>query len=117
MPFGQSRLADIQLTHRLFMYLAAIAVLATAAIALRRRIAQPRLRRSRRCCCFGQSLLGAVNVWAGKHAGLILGHLALGTALWGTVVYAGRPCCPASAPASRADRRPRGRRGAVAAAA
>ena len=38
-----------------------------------------------------QIALGALNVWAGKHAGLILGHLALGTILWSTVVYAGRP--------------------------
>ena len=37
LSFGQSRLADIQLTHRLFMYLAAISVIAMAALALRRR--------------------------------------------------------------------------------
>ena len=36
--FGQSRLADIQLTHRLFMYLTAIAVIAMA----RGRAAPPR---------------------------------------------------------------------------
>ena len=37
LSFGQSRLADIQLAHRLFMYLTAISVLAMAALALRRR--------------------------------------------------------------------------------
>ena len=43
-----------------------------------------------------QIALGIVNVWAGKHAGLILGHLALGTVLWSTVVYAGATLLPAS---------------------
>ena len=37
LSFGQSRLADIQLVHRAFMYLTAISVLAMAALALRRR--------------------------------------------------------------------------------
>ena len=36
-----------------------------------------------------QVLLGALNVWLGKHAGLIVGHLTLGTLLWATVVWAG----------------------------
>ena len=33
-------------------------------------------------------LLGALNVWLGKHPGLIVAHLTLATILWGTVVYA-----------------------------
>ena len=37
LSFGQSRLADIQLVHRAFMYLTAIAVIAMALLALRRR--------------------------------------------------------------------------------
>ncbi len=97
--FGQSRLADIQLTHRMFMYLAAIAVIAMVAVAVRRRVS------SRAFALAGallvcQILLGAANVWAGKHAGLIVGHLALGTVLWSTVVYAGATLLPASAPAT-----------------
>jgi len=36
-----------------------------------------------------QVLLGALNVWLGKHAGLIVGHLTLGTLLWATVTWAG----------------------------
>ena len=52
-----------------------------------------------------QIALGIVNVWAGKHAGLILGHLALGTVLWSTVVYAGATLLPASEPASERLRR------------
>jgi heme A synthase len=35
-----------------------------------------------------QILLGAANVWFGKHAGLILAHLSLGTAIWATIIYA-----------------------------
>src|SRR5436305_1481440 len=38
MPFQYGRLVDIQLTHRLFMYLTAIAILAMAAVAVRRKV-------------------------------------------------------------------------------
>ena len=34
MPFGQARLVDIHLTHRLFMYLATILVIALVVLAL-----------------------------------------------------------------------------------
>lgn len=96
--FGQSRLADIQLVHRSLMYLAAIAVLAMAAVAFARR-APSRAFGLAALLLAGQVALGIVNVWAGKHAGLILGHLALGTVLWSTVVYAGATLLPASQPA------------------
>jgi heme A synthase len=45
-----------------------------------------------------QIALGIFNVWAGKHAGLIVGHLALGTVLWSTVVYAGATLLSAPVP-------------------
>jgi heme A synthase len=105
LSFGQSRLADIQLTHRLFMYLTAISVIALAALALRRR-APSRAFWIAPLILVGQIALGAINVWAGKHAGLILGHLALGTTLWATVVYATATLFPASAPAGEVVRRP-----------
>jgi heme A synthase len=98
LSFGQSRLADIQLTHRMFMYLAAISVIAMAALALRRR-APSRAFWIAPLILVAQIALGAINVWAGKHAGLIVGHLALGTTLWATVVYATATLLPASAPA------------------
>jgi heme A synthase len=98
LSFGQSRLADIQLTHRMFMYLAAISVFAMAALALRRH-APSRAFWIAPLILVAQIALGAVNVWAGKHAGLIIGHLALGTTLWATVVYATATLLPASAPA------------------
>jgi heme A synthase len=105
LSFGQSRLADIQLTHRLFMYLAAIAVLAMAAVALRRR-APSRAFWIAPLILVAQIALGAINVWAGKHAGLIVGHLALGTTLWATVVYATATLLPVSSPAPERLARP-----------
>jgi heme A synthase len=81
MPFGTSSLVDAQLTHRLFMYLAAIAVLALAAISLRARRRDP-LPLIAAGVLVTQILLGAINVWAGKHAGLIVAHLTIGTLLW-----------------------------------
>ncbi len=97
LSFGQSRLADIQLTHRLFMYLTAISVLAMAALALRRR-APSRAFWIAALILIGQIALGAINVWAGKHAGLVIAHLALGTTLWATVVYATATLLAVSAP-------------------
>jgi heme A synthase len=104
LSFGQSRLADIQLTHRLFMYLASAAVLAMAVLALRRR-APSRAFWIAPLILLAQVALGAINVWAGKHAGLIVGHLLLGTTLWATVVYAAASLLPASAPAAERVRR------------
>ena len=99
MPFGISRLTDIHLTHRAFMYLAVVAVVALVALAWRRRV---------RTWPFGaalgilaaQVLLGALNVWLGKHAGLIVAHLTLGTLLWATLVTATFSLVPVPAPGS-----------------
>ena len=104
MPFGEDRLIDIQLTHRAFMYLAAIAVLALVIVAIRQRA------RSRAFVALGglllaQIALGAANVWLGKHAGLILAHLTLGTIVWGTAVYAWTTLMPVHAPRSESVRR------------
>jgi heme A synthase len=95
MPFEYGRLVDIQLTHRLLMYLTTLAVLAMTAVALRRRTLAPRAARARftpfliaPVLLAGQVLLGAMNVWLGKHPGLIVAHLTLATVLWATVVYA-----------------------------
>jgi heme A synthase len=87
MPFGISRLTDIHLTHRAFMYLAVIAVIALVALAWRRGV-----RTWPFAAAIGillaQVLLGALNVWLGKHAGLIVAHLTVGTLLWATLVQA-----------------------------
>ena len=87
MPFSYGRLVDIQLTHRLLMYLTTIAVLAMTAVAWRRRVPNPAFAVIPLLLgC--QILLGALNVWLGEHAWLIVAHLTLGTILWATVVYA-----------------------------
>jgi heme A synthase len=94
MPFQYGRLVDIQLTHRLFMYLTAIAVAAMTALALRRRPRDPAARDRFLPFLLApallalQILLGALNVWLGKHPGLIVAHLTLATLLWATVVQA-----------------------------
>lgn len=96
LPFGRSRLVDIQLTHRLFMYLTALSVIALVIVAIRRRVPTPAF------AVLGvllvcQILLGALNVWLGKHPGLIVAHLFLGTAVWATAVYAGTTLLPVPA--------------------
>src|SRR5687767_14268632 len=97
MPFGESRLVDIHLTHRFFMYLAVIAVIALVALAWRRGIRTWPFGAALAILA-GQVLLGALNVWLGKHAGLIVGHLALGTLLWATLVTATMSLVPVPAP-------------------
>jgi heme A synthase len=100
MPFGEDRLIDIQLTHRLLMYLTAIAVIALVAVAIRRR-APSRSFLALGGLLVGQIALGAANVWLGKHAGLILAHLTLGTIVWATAVYAWTTLMPVPAPRSQ----------------
>jgi heme A synthase len=114
MPFGLDRLVDIQLTHRLFMYLAAIAVVAMAVVAARQR-APNRAFYLAPAVLAVQILLGALNVWLGEHAGLIVAHLAVGTLLWGVVVVAAASLVPVSAPADDRVRRAQTATGAAAA--
>jgi heme A synthase len=97
-PFGRNRLMDIQLTHRALMYLATIALVALVIVAIRRGV------RSRAFPAIAillavQILLGALNVWLGEHAGLIVAHLATATLLWMTTVQAAMELVPA--PVSR----------------
>jgi heme A synthase len=114
MPFGLDRLVDIHLTHRLFMYLAAIAVVAMAIVAARRR-APNRAFYLAPVVLAVQILLGALNVWLGEHAGLIVAHLAVGTLLWSVVVIAATSFVPVSAPAGERVRRTQTAAGAAAA--
>ena len=109
MPFSYGKMVDIQLTHRLLMYLTAIAILAMTVVAVRRRVVRPPggnrafLLVPLLLAC--QILLGAINVWEGKHPGLIVAHLTLATILWGTVVHAAASlmAIPETARAARAD--------------
>jgi heme A synthase len=83
MPFGESRLVDIHLTHRLFVYIASALVIALALVALRRRVAV-RYAWALAGLLAVQLLVGALNVWLDEYELLILLHLALGTLLWAT---------------------------------
>ena len=84
-PFGDNRLVDIQLVHRGLMAATVLAVLGFAALALRSGAGR-RLLALLLAIVAAQVLLGAVNVWAGKEPELVLAHLTLGTALWGTML-------------------------------
>jgi heme A synthase len=81
MPFGESRLVDIHLTHRFFMYIASALVIALVVTALRRRVAV-RYAWALAGLLAAQILVGALNVWLDEYELLILLHLALGTLLW-----------------------------------
>jgi heme A synthase len=89
MPFGESAMADVHLTHRALMYVAAGLVLGLVAWTVRRR---PDRRAVRYAAASGavlvlQILLGAVNVWVPEeYELLVLAHLTAGTLLWMSVV-------------------------------
>ena len=85
MPFGKARLVDIHLTHRAFMYLAAILVISLVAVAIRRGVAT-RYAWGLAALLAVQILVGALNVWLDEYELLIVLHLALGTLLWATTL-------------------------------
>jgi heme A synthase len=103
MPFGRSRELDIHLTHRALMYVAAVLVLALLVAAVRRRrSAGPSGDGglvSASAAATGvlvvQVLLGALNVWLGEHAGLVIAHLAVATLLWVSLVQVSIRALPA----------------------
>jgi heme A synthase len=85
MPFGKAELVDIHLTHRAFMYVAALLVTSLVVVAVRRGV----LTRSAWALAgllALQILVGALNVWLDEYELLILLHLALGTLLWATTL-------------------------------
>jgi heme A synthase len=85
MPFGKARLVDIHLTHRAFMYLAAILVISLVVVAIRRGVAT-RWAWGLAALLAVQILVGALNVWLDEYELLIVLHLALGTLLWATTL-------------------------------
>ena len=106
MPFGRARLVDIHLTHRAFMYLATVLVLALVVLVLRRRPGAGAVRAAWLAggLLVAQALVGALNVWLDEYEALILLHLALGTLLWATV--AGLAMQLHGAPARASERAP-----------
>jgi heme A synthase len=81
MPFGKAKLVDIHLTHRAFMYLATLLVLALVITAVRRGVLT-RYAWALAGLLVVQVLVGALNVWLDEYELMILLHLALGTLLW-----------------------------------
>ncbi len=79
---------DIHLTHRVFMYLAVLSVLALVALSLRRRPSAGVTRTAWGLVALlvVQVLVGALNVWLDEYEALIVLHLALGTLLWATTL-------------------------------
>lgn len=85
MPFGKARLVDIHLTHRAFMYIAALLVTALVVVAVRRGVLT-RWAWALAGLLALQILVGALNVWLDEYELMILLHLALGTLLWATTL-------------------------------
>jgi heme A synthase len=81
MPFGESRLVDIHLTHRAFMYLASALLIALIVVSLRRRVAV-QYAYGLAALLVLQILVGVLNVVLDEYEVLIVLHLALGTLLW-----------------------------------
>lgn len=88
LPFGSTRLVDIHLTHRVFVYLTTLLVVTLIVLALRRRPSPGVVRNAWIAAGIlaAQLLVGALNVWLDEYEALIVLHLALGTLLWGTLV-------------------------------
>jgi len=94
LPFGRSEAVNIHLAHRAFMYVAVVVLLALFVTVMRQRrrldeewgMELAGLARFIVVVLFAQVLLGAVNVWAGEHAWLIVAHLTIGTLLWVSLV-------------------------------
>jgi heme A synthase len=85
LPFGNNRLTDIHLTHRALVYLATIAIVTMLGVAYARG-SRDRWLAAAALLLVAQLLLGALNVWLGKHGVLVVAHLTTATLLWIAVV-------------------------------
>ncbi len=102
LPVGQATLVDVHLAHRAFMYLASVLVLALAVVTLRRRPSRSMVRLAGVAVAVLvlQILVGALNVWIAPQEGaLVVAHLGLATALWGSLVGLRLRLSPVPAPA------------------
>jgi heme A synthase len=85
LPFGNNRLTDIHLTHRVFVYAATLAIIVLLSVAFARG-SRDRLLALAALLLLCQFMLGALNVWLGEHGPLIVAHLTTGTLLWAAVI-------------------------------
>jgi heme A synthase len=114
LPFGNNRLTDIHLTHRVFVYAATIAIIVLLSVAFARG-SRDRLLALAALLLFCQVLLGALNVWLGEHAWLIVAHLATATLLWAAVISIAYRVAWLPTPAPVRERAPRAEASAAAA--
>jgi heme A synthase len=114
LPFGNNRLTDIHLTHRVFVYLATIAIIVLLSVAFARG-SRDRLLAVAALLLICQLLLGALNVWLGEHGPLIVAHLATATLLWATVISIAYRLAWLPSPAQSRERAPRAEASAAAA--
>jgi heme A synthase len=87
LPFG-SKLVNIHLTHRVFVYLTTLLVVALVVAVLRRRPSESMVRAA--WVALGllglQIVLGALNVWlTDEYSVLVVAHLTTATLLWATL--------------------------------
>src|SRR4051794_12830774 len=106
LPFGNNRLTDIHLTHRVFVYAATIAIIVLLSVAYARGV-RDRLLALAALLLLGQALLGGLNVWLGEHGTLIVGHLTVATLLWATVISIAYRLAWLPSPARSEQRAPR----------
>jgi heme A synthase len=106
LPFGNNRLTDIHLTHRVFVYGATIAIVVLLSLAFARG-SRDRLLVLAALLLLAQLLLGALNVWLGEHATLIVAHLTVATLLWASVVAIAYRVAWLPSPARSGQRAPR----------
>jgi heme A synthase len=114
LPFGNNRLTDIHLTHRVFVYAATIAIIVLLSVAFARG-SRDRLLALAALLLLCQLLLGGLNVWLGEHAWLIVAHLATATLLWAAVISIAYRVAWLPSPASAPERAPRAEASAAAA--
>jgi heme A synthase len=114
LPFGNNRLTDVHLTHRVFVYAATIAIIFLLSIAFARG-SRDRLLALAALLLLCQLVLGALNVWVGEHAWLIVAHLAIATLLWSAVISIAYRVAWLPSPASERERAPRAEASAAAA--
>jgi heme A synthase len=114
LPFGNNRLTDIHLTHRALVYLATAAIVVLLSVAFARG-SRDRLLALAALLLLCQLLLGALNVWLGEHAVLIVTHLATATLLWASVVSIAYRLAWLPSEAASRERAPRAEASAAAA--
>ena len=114
LPFGNNRLTDIHLTHRVFVYAATLAIIVLLGVAFARG-SRDRLLVIAALLLVCQLLLGALNVWLGEHGALIVAHLGTATLLWATVVAITYRVAWLPSPARTRERAPRAQASAAAA--